>query len=402
MSLQGLAVNATRPRPPKLDEVTMYQGTTAEIVLPVEDESEWAGSHWQQASIGQTDMDAGGNVLKYTPPKDFVGTAVVSMKAFDGEAATELIVHVVEAPPGQDYSGVHEVVMPPVNADVAAALAAEVADSLPEAARNRLGEPTRQEVTMYQGMSAQLTLTADDGNEDTLKVKDATASCGECAVDGNVLTYTPPGDFVGTGVVHYSASSGGKSDQYKALVVHVVAPPPGREGKSGVQQVALPSLDHAAAGAAIQAASIARQANAAHQGEVTMYQGTTGEISFSSSDPNDKMWSGWHATHASVGITKMERDSNVLAYTPPEHFVGTAVVSLKTHDEKEDYELIVHVVDVPSGQAKKSGMQQLGVPSPSQQAASAALIAAAASECPEAAREQLKAGKTPIVTMFKV
>ena len=51
----------------------------------------------------------------------------------------------------------------------------------------------------------------------------------------------------------------------------------------------------------------------------------------------------------------------MLTYTPPEHFVGTAVVSLKTHDENEDFELIVHVVKQPTGQAKKCGVQVMAV-----------------------------------------
>ena len=44
---------------------------------------------------------------------------------------------------------------------------------------------------MYRGMAAQLTLTSDDGDDDTFYVKDAKATQGECTTEGNVLTPEP-------------------------------------------------------------------------------------------------------------------------------------------------------------------------------------------------------------------
>ena len=90
---------------------------------------------------------------------------------------------------------------------------------------------------MYQGMVAQLTLTSDDGDDDAFKVTKATASHGECKMDGNVLAYTPPGHFVGSAVVSYTASgTRGAADQalpppwMPRAQCHRVNPNPGHEG----------------------------------------------------------------------------------------------------------------------------------------------------------------------------
>ena len=124
---------------------------------------------------------------------------------------------------------------------------------------------------MYQGMAAQLTLTSDNGDDDTFYVKDARASHGECSTDGNVLTYNP-GDFLGTTVVSYKAASQGGADQDKQLIVHVIQPPASvKMSKGSTQQLAVPSAAVAAsasgsrsgtcAGAA--PASVARPSSAA-------------------------------------------------------------------------------------------------------------------------------------------
>ena len=77
---------------------------------------------------------------------------------------------------------------------------------------------------MYRGMAAQLTLTSDDGDDDTFYVKDAEVTHGECTTEGNVLTYNP-GDFLGTAVVSYKAASKHAADQDKRLIVNVIEPP---------------------------------------------------------------------------------------------------------------------------------------------------------------------------------
>ena len=86
------------------------------------------------------------------------------------------------------------------------------------------------EVTMYQGMAAKLTLTADDGCTGTsFQVDDATASHGDCKMTGNELLYTPNKDFVGTDVVAYNATDKDQKATAKSLIVHVLPLPKGLE-----------------------------------------------------------------------------------------------------------------------------------------------------------------------------
>ena len=222
-------------------EVTMFQGTSAQLTLTSDDgnDDKFAVLN-AKASDGDVKME--GNVLTFTPPADFVGTSVVSYTATEGHKATQdfdrkVVVHVVEPPSKQAKSGMAEIALPSASEAAAARkIIAAAAASLPDAVRNQLEGPGRQEVTMYQGMAAQLTLTSDEGNEDAFQVKDASASCGKCDMAGNVLTYTPPEEFVGIVVVSYTAVNGGRSDKGKALVVHVVkAPPPPNPNYDNVQ-----------------------------------------------------------------------------------------------------------------------------------------------------------------------
>jgi len=92
----GVSVSIQPQQAGSLD-VTMKQATTAEITFS-RDTDEWCGLHWPSASVGLAEMQASGNVLVYTPPEDFVGTAVVNLKVRDEAEPKELQV-LVEADP---------------------------------------------------------------------------------------------------------------------------------------------------------------------------------------------------------------------------------------------------------------------------------------------------------------
>ena len=274
----------------------MYRGMAAQLTL-TSDDGDDDTFYVKDAKATQGKCTTEGNVLTYNPG-DFLGTAVVSYKAASKHAADQdkrLIVHVIEPPASMKVAKGEKQQLAVPSASVAAAASASVAAaaaSLPPAAAAQLHGPSRQEVTMYRGMAAQLTLTSDDGDDDTFYVKDAKATQGKCTTEGNVLTYNP-GDFLGTAVVSYKAASKHAADQDKALVVNVIEPPASMKMQSKVQKLALPASPSTVA---------TFRASAEKRGElwaledkslkapstfdgVTVYQGTSARLEVVGEDP---------------------------------------------------------------------------------------------------------------------
>ena len=192
-------------------------------------------------------------------------------------------------------------------------------------------------------MAAQLTVTSDEGDDGAFSVRNAKASHGACKVDGNVLTYTPEGDFLGTDVVTCTLTDGKATNKDRKLIVHVIAVPAGQPAKSGVQQIALPAVAHSMAASAITAAL----PSAPSRQEVTMYQNMAARLTLTSEDGKGE---AFHVTDAKASHGKCVMDGNVLTFTPESGFLGTDVVHYTARDGAkavEEKALIVHVIEAP-------------------------------------------------------
>jgi len=80
---------------------------------------------------------------------------------------------------------------------------------------------TEPRVTLYQGLSAQITLRAPPGWHGAFHIQGASATHGRCAVASTTLTYTPPPQYIGPDCVSYTAV-GEASPQAMKLHVEVL------------------------------------------------------------------------------------------------------------------------------------------------------------------------------------
>ena len=114
-----------------------------------------------------------GAVMKYTPPREYVGTSVVAFADAGSDVEKYVIVHVVEVPDGQEKGAPgseQEVSVQsgevPAGQQAAseATIKASVAYMSPEA-RESLEKPSRAEVTVHNGKPAKMVLPTDDISE---------------------------------------------------------------------------------------------------------------------------------------------------------------------------------------------------------------------------------------------
>ena len=162
--------------------VSLQQGTKFDLTLSHEacDNDEYLVTD-VAAPVGV--CAASKNVLTYTPPFDFIGRVVVAYKTtVKGQEPEDqtLLIDVTEAPK-------------------------------PEVAR----------LSVPQGATVKIALTAEGCDDDEFDVEEATAELGACSLEKNVLTFTSPADKLGDVLLTYRGRVKGGPPQVREIVVTV-------------------------------------------------------------------------------------------------------------------------------------------------------------------------------------
>ena len=145
-------------------------------------------------------------------------------------------------------------------------------------------------ISLQQGTMFDLTLSHEACDDDEYLVTDVVAPVGVCIASKNVLTYTPPFDYIGRVVVTYKTTAKGQASEDNTLLIDVTEAP-----KPEVTRFTMP-------------------------------QGATAKITLTAEVCDDDECVIEEAT-AELGACSMEK--NVLTFTPPADKVGDVLLTYR-------------------------------------------------------------------------
>jgi len=155
-------------------------------------------------------------------------------------------------------------------------------------------------VSTDSNQSVEITLRGSDADGDNLTYNIQPASSGNAVLNGNVVTYTPATDFVGTATINYRTSDGTATSSDAVITITVNALNP----------------------------NTAPSANAVSE---TVEQGNSIAITLTATDSEDALGDlDFSIGTASNGTATL--NGRVVSYTPNPNFIGTANITYTVTD----------------------------------------------------------------------